>query len=205
MIPEPIQPISQEEAASTLDEIDRIGRQMRRAVAAGCAAPMLILWGSIWIVGFTAEQFFPYADRYWLVLDLVGLAVSCFLGAWSRKSPVKGPGRGRIGLSWLILFGFAILWSLLWYPTGLVYGARWVAYGPLLERKMAVFWVTVCMFAYMIMGLWLDRFLLWLGAAVTVATLIGFALAPHFLFLWIAVSGGGALVTVGAVIRKSWR
>ena len=61
------------------------------------------------------------------------------------------------------------------------------------------------MFAYVIMGLWLDRFLLWLGVLVTVTTLIGFFFAPHYFFLWAAAAGGGSLVVSGAFIRKFWR
>jgi len=205
MTPEDLTPISREEAASALDEIDRIGRQMRRAIAAGSMAPMLILWGSIWIVGFSAEQFIAHAYKLWLVLDLGGVAGSFLLGTWSRRTPVSGSGRGRIGLSWLILFGYAILWCWLFYPSWTAHGARWAAYGPFLERKMAVFWVTICMFAYVIMGLWLDRVLLWLGALVTVATLAGYSFAPGYLYLWIAVAGGGSLVATGIIIRRSWR
>jgi hypothetical protein len=191
-------PITKEEAFFALEEIDRIGRQMRRTIAAGSMAPMLILWGVIWILGFAAEQFIPRAFRLWLVLDLVGIAASFLLGACSRKSPVKGASPGRIGLSWLILFGYAVLWSFL-LQSGRAH------YGPFLERKVALLWVTVCMFAYVVMGLWLDRFLLWLGAMITVAALVGFFFVPNYFFLWIAVAGGGSLVVSGVFIRKFWK
>ncbi len=81
----------------------------------------------------------------------------------------------------------------------------WLDYGRVVEHKMAVLWVTACMLAYVVMGLWLDRFLTWLGAAVTVATVIGFLFAPHYFFLWTAAAGGGALVISGVFIRRFWR
>lgn len=205
---DPNHPITRQEAQSALDEIDRVRHHMRRTIAAGSMAPMLILWGIVWILGFSAEQFIPHAYRLWLALDLVGVAGSFVLGSRSRTSAVKGsgqcPGHGRIFGSWLILLGYAILWSFLLVPSGLLHGSGGAAYGPILERKMAVLWVTVCMFAYVVMGLWLDRFMLWLGALVTAATLIGFLFEQQYLFLWVAVTGGGSLVVSGVFIRKFW-
>jgi hypothetical protein len=203
MITNPIDPISREEARSALEEIDRVGIQVRRSIAAGSMASMLMLWGAIWIVGFSAEQFLARAYRLWLVLDLVGLAVTFFLV--SRKSPIKGPSYGRIWISWLALFGYAAFWCWLLVPQGMAHGPEWVAYGPVLERKIAVLWVTVCMFAYVVMGLWLDRFLSWLGAIITVATLVAFQFAPDYFYLWIGIGGGGALVASGAFIWRYWR
>jgi hypothetical protein len=198
-------PITRDEARSALDEIENIGRQTRRAIAAGCAAPMLILWGVIWIIGFSAEQYLPQSYRLWIVLDIAGIAGSCLLGAWSRKSPIKGPGQWRIGLSWLILFAYTGFWCFLVSAPGIPPSSGRTADWPALERNMAVLWVTVCMFAYMIMGLWLDRFLLWLGALVTAATLIGYFYWPEYFFLWMAAAGGGSLVTSGVFIRKYWK
>ena len=202
---EQIHPITKKEAISALEEIDRIGRHMRRVIAAGSMAPMLIIWGVIWIIGFATEQFLPHAYRIWFVLVIAGFAASFLLGAWSRKTPVKGPSQGRVGLSWLILLGYASFWCFLLNPSGMAHGSGGMGYGVIVERKMAVLWVTVCMFAYVIMGLWLDRFLFWLGVLVTVTTLIGFFFAPHYFFLWLAAAGGGSLVVSGAFIRKFWR
>lgn len=164
-----------------------------------------MLWGIIWIVGFAAEQFVSRAYRIWLPLDAIGLVATFFLGAWSRRSPVKGAKYSRIGLSWAILFAYGALWGCLLYPWGMSHRLGWATYAPLLERKMAAFCVTLCMFAYVVMGLWLDRFLLWLGALVTAATLLGYFFEPDYFYLWIAVGGGGSLVAVGAFIRKFWR
>lgn len=196
-------PVSREEARTALEEIDRVGIQVRRSIASGSMASMLMLWGVIWIIGFSAQQYIAHAYRLWLVLDVVGLAATFLLA--SRKSPIKGPSLGRIWVSWLALFVYASFWCGLLVPQGMAHGTGWVAYGPVLERKMAVLWVTVCMFAYVVMGLWLDRFLSWLGALITVGTLVAFYFSPNHFFLWIAIGGGGALVASGAFIWKRWR
>jgi hypothetical protein len=196
-------PVSREEARSALEEIDRVGIQVRRSIAAGSMASMLMLWGVIWMIGFSAQQFIAHADRLWLVLDVAGLAATFLLA--SRKSPIKGSSFGRIWISWLVLFVYAAFWCGLLVPQGMAHGSGWAAYGPVLERKMTVLWVTVCMFAYVIMGLWLDRVLSWLGALITVWTLVAFYFAPNYFYLWIAIGGGGALVASGAFIWRCWR
>jgi hypothetical protein len=64
---------------------------------------------------------------------------------------------------------------------------------------------TIPMFAYVVMGLWLDHFILWIGLAVTALTLVGlFFLQPYF-WLWMAVTGGGMLLGTGLYIRYQWK
>jgi hypothetical protein len=202
---EQLHPISAEEARSSLAEIDRIGCHIRRTIAAGRSAYLLILWGSIWIIGFLAEQFFRASgSRLWLGLDAIGIAAS-FLTRWRRNAPVKDPNNTRIGLSWMVLFLYAALWCSLIAPWEIAHNPGWLAYAPFMERKMALLWVTVCMFAYVLIGLWLDRFFLWLGGLVTLAAVLGYFFIAHYFFLWIAIAGGGSLIVSGLFIRNSWR
>ena len=203
-------PVSEEEAQASLQEIDRIINQTRKAIASGNLAPQLIIWGVVWILGYGGEQFFPESSWHlWLGLILAGAIGTIFVGPWSRRSPVKGPGYGRnlgrIGLSWLVLFAYGALWVALLSPWEMMHRAGWRAYAPLMDRKVAAFCATFCMFAYVIMGLWLSRFLLWLGVLVTVATLAGYHFLPAYFCLWMAVTGGGSLVVAGVFIRKYWR
>jgi hypothetical protein len=202
---EQFHPITAEEARSSLAEIDRIGRHIRKTIAAGRSAYLLILWGSIWIIGFGAEQFYRNGGQLWLWLDAIGIAAS-FFSRWRSNAPVKSPYNTRIGVSWLILLCYAALWCSLISPWEIFHHASvWVSYAPFMERKMALLWVTVCMFAYVMMGLWLDRFFLWLGGLVTLAAVLGFFFIVHYFYLWIAVAGGGSLIASGIFIRTSWR
>jgi hypothetical protein len=201
---EPTLPVTPDEARFALEEIDRVGRHIRKTIGTGRAAPMLILWGSIWVVGFTGQQFLPHSYRLWLGLDAVGIAIS-FFSRWNRSTPIKHPHNARIGFSWMILFIFAGLWCSLISPWEMSHADAWSAYAPFMERKMALLWVTVCMFAYMIMGLWLDRFFLWLGGIVTLLALVGYFFIRDYFFLWIAIAGGGSLIASGVFIRKFWR
>ena len=62
------------------------------------------------------------------------------------------------------------------------------------------------MFAYVLMGLWLDRFFVWLGAFVTIATLVGYFFIAALL---LSLDGGHwrrvAVRRSGLFIRKNWK
>jgi hypothetical protein len=70
---------------------------------------------------------------------------------------------------------------------------------------MGAIGATVPMFAYVVMGLWLDHFMIWIGLAITGLTVLGLFLAPAWFWIWMAVMGGGSLVSTGFLIRNRWR
>ena len=203
---EQVPSISRDEARASLEEIDRIILLTRQTIARAGSAPIVIMWGVIWMIGYADMQFFPQTPRwFWVVLDLVGIAGSIRFGRWARKSPTKNPNNGRIGLSWLILFAFGGIWLSLLSPWDFLNANQLAKYGPDLDHKIAAFWATIPMFAYILMGLWLDRFFIWLGALVTIGTLAGYYLIHDYFFLWMAIIGGGSLVVGGLFIRKNWQ
>ena len=104
--------------------------------------------------------------------------------------------------------------------------------GPKLGRRVAIFWLLLCvymtiwlfllapfsglqcnafictasMFAYIVMGLWFDnRFMIVLGLALTAATLAGFYILRDIYGLWMAIVGGGTIFGTGLYIRSKWR
>ncbi len=208
MATDSINPITPEAARASLAEIDRIATQTRQTIAWSCATPLLILWGVIWVIGFSATQFFPsWAFRLWIGLDLAGIVSTVLLAGPFRNAPIKGiyHGLGSMSLAWLALLAYGALWAALLCPWELLHQAGWAAYAPLLGRKMAAFSSTICMFGYVVMGLWLGRFFLWLGLLVTATTLVGYYFAGNYFFLWMGVTGGGSLIVAGVFIRKFWR
>ena len=200
----PLPAPTESEARAALADIDRVVERTRQTIAYGSAAPLMITWGLIWLVGLTASQFqvgsFHFHRLLWAVLDLAGIGLSLYLGV-CRQSPVKSPHERRIGLAWLLLAAFSCVWVLLltdWQGGDLTGN-------PAVVRRLVAFWSTLAMFAYMVMGLWLGRFYLWLGLAVTVFTLIGFWFLPGYFFLWMALFGGGSLIAAGCYAIKFWR
>jgi hypothetical protein len=197
--------ITPEAARASLAEIDSVNQSIRHAIAAGISAPLLILWGAIWIICFTTEQFLPHwSQKVWFGLTGLGMVVSLLSGLFLH-SPVKingsSPLLSRMGIAWLILFAYAALWVWFLGPWEIPHRG----YDQLFDRKSGAYICTVCMFAYVLMGLWLDRFLLVLGASVTVLTFVGYQYVPNYFYIWMAVTGGGSLMFTGLFIRKFWR
>lgn len=130
-----------------------------------------------------------YAPWVWNVLCVVGM-VGTFAAIW-RRSPVKTREGWRIGAFWFFLFAYGAIWLHLLRPwSGL---------------QMNAFICTLVMFAYVMMGLFWDRYLLWLGLAVTAATLLGVHVFERWYCLWMAGAGGGALLGTGLYIRYRWQ
>jgi hypothetical protein len=203
--------ISDEEALNSLEQVRATFGQTKKKIAAGSTALILILWGAIWFVAYLGTYVayllefkvynFRLTSRFsigihvtglcWMVLVLIGMAASWVIGV--KRAPVKSAHNKRWGFCWLILFVYAGVWlSLLW---------------PWNDYQISAFLASVPMFAYVVMGLWADRVLLWLGIVVTLLIIVGFFLfhlRPLF-WLWMAILGGGALAGTGLYIRKAWR
>jgi hypothetical protein len=189
--------VSQQDAAESLDLIHQATARTRRAVLAAYAGNLLILWGLIWIAGFGAMHFSRH--RGWMVfagldgLGIIGTLLIC------RKWPVRalaGGGisaaAGRMLVLGLVLLVYAGLWVLLLRPiSGILLGT---------------FLATVVMLGYVVIGLWSgSTFMIVLGLAVTGLTLLGYFALRGYFNLWMAATGGGALLGAGLYIRSRWR
>jgi hypothetical protein len=194
--------ISQEQAEKSLSDIQEMMKRTRRKVSAGSGSLILIMWGMIWVVGFLSTQFLPkYSGWIWLVLDLGGVGGSILAGYMSsyRNPPVKHSDGKRlfwqIFFFWFILFGYIDIWIVILWPVK--------------PEQMIAFGCTVIMLAYVIVGLFFERFMLWLGLAVTALILLGYFLFLfgifHWFWVWMAFAGGGTLAGTGLYIRYRWR
>ena len=182
--------VTKAEAQASLDAIESIMARTRRVIAGSGCGDLLLLWGVIWLIGFSATQFFPnQSGLLWLGLDAAGILGSWAFGCRSRSTAKCGNG-ARIGLAWMALFVYAGIWVFILHPSEM--------------RFFGAYPATVAMFGYVVMGLWLDRMLLFLGLAVTVTTLTGILLLPDWFNLWMAVTGGGSLIAAGIHIRRNW-
>lgn len=197
--------ISKSEAQLALDEINSALDRTRKAIACGPAAPILMLWGLIWIIGYSITHFAPeQAGVAWMILVFTGALSSWWAGV-KLQSPVKSPNDAKIGLFWLVLFAYAIAWLFLLAPDGLPRGQEWATQHPFTEKQIGAFFATVPMFAYVVGGLWLSRFFVWLGLFVTLLTFLGYYLLHDYFNLWMAFTGGGSLFVAGLYMRRNWR
>jgi hypothetical protein len=196
---------SRDEARVALAEVSKVIDQTRLALAHGPAAPILILWGAIWVIADCTTQFYPVAMQWlWVPLDVIGIGGSWWFSARHRFK-VKRPGHWRFGAAWGILFFYAYLWIFMlkqtpWPRTN----EQWVAFEPT-YRGLTAYAHTIPMFAYVIMGLWFGRFFIILGALVTALIVLGLCFIPNYFYLWLAITGGGSLIISGVFIRKFWK
>ncbi len=203
--------ISKQQAQDSLDQIKNVTVQTRRKIAASSAGPILIIWGAIWFVAYLGTYLsylvewkgyqlkigdhfsasFGITSLIWSVLVVIGVAASWFIG--TRKVPTRNVHNKRLFFTMLILFVYSNVWLVLLAPWN--------------EYQISAFAASLPMFAYIIMGLWMDRLLLWLGVVVTLLIIAGFFLFHfHPLFwLWMAVLGGGTLGGTGLYIHIRWR
>ena len=194
-------PISQDEARESLAQIEEASRRARKMIAYAGTDVIFMLWGAIWIAGYLCTHVAPGAAGWaWLILVAGGIAGTLVVSV--RSSPVKGPLGIRIGFFWFLLFLYVDFWILLLWPFIKVNGQE---EGELLAKHFGAIAATVPMFAYVIMGLWLDHFMLWIGIAVTLLTAAGLFLFPAWFWLWMAITGGGTLLGTGLFIRNRWR
>ena len=184
-------PLSSNEAAEMLRDIDRTTRRSANAYGYSAASPHLILWGVIWIVGYGATALQPHSpalQAVWPGLCLVGAGGSFWIG-W-RMRPASAAGhdwRYVATFAAIVLFVFA-LFSIM-PPTN---GVQMGAFFPLLASLF-----------YALIGIWAKgaRMIL-LGMAIAALTLFGFFALRSQFALWMAAVGGGGLILGGLWLRS---
>jgi len=187
-----------ENAQESLAIVDDVIAQTRKAIASTYANPLLILWGVIWVVSFTAAHLYlDYAFHIFTAFSVVGgIGTFIIVRIFHTKSPIRGPISRKEGWHlfwfWILLFAYVLIWLAILAPFS--------------GRQLNAVLSTASMFAYIVIGLWFcSYFMVWLGLAVTAMTLIGFYLLPHYYCLWMAFTGGGAILCTGLYIRFRWR
>ncbi len=190
--------VSQEDAQASLSTVQEVMGQTHRAIASAYANPSLMMWGILWIVAFTTTHFYhTYAFYIFMAMAAVGgVGTGVIFGVYRAKAPIKETSSHksswRITALWIFLCLYIVIWLFLLAPFSGI--------------QCNAFICTAAMFAYIVMGLWFDnRFMIVLGLALTVATLVGFYLLREYYSLWMAFVGGGTLFGTGLYIRLRWR
>lgn len=189
---------SQHDAHDSLLAVEGAAARTQKAIAAGYASTLLILWGLICMAGFTAVHLRPgRAAQIFGILNAAGVVGSVAVcRRWPTRTSVRSAVMSRtargILVFWVALFAYAVLWTFLLSPVS--------------GTQIGAFFVTVGMLGYVTIGLWSgSHFMIWLGLAVTVSTVAGYYLLAHSFHLWMALTSGGALLGMGLYIRIRWR
>ena len=192
--------VSQKDAQDSLATVKETMTKTHRAIASSYASDLLIRWGLILVLAYLGTHFFlAWVSWIWSILCGIGTFVT-FLLFWHKFRagfPTKNNPAEKLGWRtfwfWFFLYAYIFLWLvLLGPPNGL---------------KLNAFLLTAVMFAYVVMGLWFkEYYMLWLGLAVTLFTLVGVYLIPHnYYCLWMAPMAGGTLFGTGLYTRLRWR
>jgi hypothetical protein len=204
--------LSSEQAALALREIAAVENRSSQLYRYQRTAPMLMLWGVIWLLGFALTDRFPAkANWIWIPLDIVGTLGCIYLG--QRGKDHASATSQRWLLSIVSIFAFYILVLNIFQPVT----------GPQSVTLMAL---IVALF-YVLAGLWLGARFVVAGIVLAALTLFGyfmlathsylsmtvvggsalmmggyFMLTTHF-YLWMAIVGGGALMLGGLWLRRA--
>lgn len=200
-----------QEAQQDLETISETTNRTRRMIASAGGDRCFMLWGLIWMIGFLNCQFMPsFFDNHvvavlgiqvvWLVLIVAGIAGTILISR--RFAPTRQPGGWRIGVFWWVLYAYAGLWVSLLFPFIVVNGYEQAMQ---FSRHMGAISATIPMFAYVVMGLFLDHYMVWIGLVITALTLFGLFFLPGLFWIWMAFAGGGMLFGTGIIVRRRWR
>jgi hypothetical protein len=186
--------ISPNEAEEALAAIQTIAQKTRRMISQSGAYKFLIIWGTVWLLGFLSSHFLPNTASYvWMGLDILGGILSAVIGARMNRavrSPSASISGKRIAWFWLLLFCYC----------GAAIGVAW----PVDGRQLAMLIILFVIVGWLAMGLLLSFFSIWGGLAITGLALIGYFFLPEVFYLLMAILGGGGMIVLGLYIRGRW-
>jgi len=203
-------PPSPDEARATLAEIDRTRAQMRSDIAQSSVAPNMIIAGILWMGNLTIAQFafaiarLPYGLSHlgtiFTIAGVLGMAVF----QTRQRSPVIRSYNWRIPVLFLAGFGYAAILLLVAEPWSLLHNLNAADYAMMFHKISACIFIAVFL-GYVIMGLWVGRFFVWLGLLMQALILLGYYFLPDYFYLWAGITGGSAFILSGVFIRKFWK
>ena len=159
------------------------------------------MWGVVYVLAPLSMHAWP---RWGIVpqqLLLIG-AIGFSIYEAMRNSFISGPSSWRIGGLWWLTFGFGWIWFLILEPANF---QNIEANGVEISRQMWAYGVSLAMFVYVVMGLWIGRLYVVTGLAVTLFTMVGLLWLDDWYWLWCAITGGGTLLATGFWIRRQGR
>jgi hypothetical protein len=178
-----------EDAARDLKDIKAT---MERTGAQASRDPgwFFLIQGAVWLVGFLATQFAPsVAGPLWIFLNIAGVAAVSGASAvlYGKKGRQKHPGLASRIVA--ITIGILVFDALLIFSFGLT--------GPQDFTLLLVFSGAFC---YFIVGLITRQAMSAMGVFIALSVFAAKMLFPTYIYLAIAVFGGGAFIGWGLVI-----
>ncbi|KIU49200.1 MULTISPECIES: hypothetical protein [Bradyrhizobium] len=181
--------IDSQQASAALNDINDVVQRVRQSRIYHNASLIIIMWGVLVFVGYLANHTWPpQGYTIWAVVDLIGIAGSIAVAAFSGF----GPGAGVFALRLLVAF-------LLFIAFGIFCSAVLGHFGP---RQMLVFWPLFTLLFYALAGLWFGYAFIVIALCSSALIVTAYFHAGPALLLWMAVAHGGALILGGLWMRR---
>lgn len=186
--------LSPDQAADSLKEIERTERRSAAARVYANASPFLLMWGVVWVVGYSVSDLAPrHANGLWALLLVAGFAGSALLGRQRARHGDPHPGFSRrAGPRFLATY----------IAFTLFIAATYALFGNARPEVQAAYVPMIVALAYSVWGIWVGARFLVTGIAVAALTMGGFFFLHEHFLLWMAFVGGGALILAGLWLRK---
>lgn len=181
--------LSVDQAIDTLKEIDQTEARSIEAFSSQFAAPHLILWGVIWLIGYGATAINPEWSKIWIIIAPLGGVLSGVIGFRSKNRDSQNVGPIIFALTATIFAFFLISFNML---------------APLNENQVGAFIPMIIGLIYAVSGVapGMKRMLI-LGASLITLTSIGYFFISEYFMAWMAIIGSGALFLGGLWMRRA--
>jgi hypothetical protein len=189
--------ISRQEADEALQAIHSADRRVWQMQGYRQAAPFLILWGLIWLIANSANDFSNTAGNLiWRWGSLIGAVLTVVLIVRQiferRRAGAQLEEERQTGVSFALMGSTVMAYFV----------AMFLVLSPLSARQGNAFISLFWAFAYMFAGAWVGLRLFFTGLVAAVAMVIGFLFVQEHYYLWMAAFGGGSLIVGGLWLRK---
>ena len=182
--------ISRNEAASALTDIESTAGRSRLLKGYHRSGPILMAWGVVWALGYSAMGLLAPEQwgLVWLVLDAIGIAATILLALGGKSGAKAGQG-WKIAASVVAIMAFM--------------AATYAVFQPTSTDTFIVFPGMIAGLVYTGFGIVSAPRYLWIGAAIFIASLVGYFLFQPWLAFWMAAAGGGGLFVSGLWLRRA--
>lgn len=182
--------VNADEASALLKDIAGTERRTREFLVYARAGDYLILWGVIWLFGYSASNFTgARTHEMWIVLNAMGLAATLLIIFRANR---------RLGST---VARTLLVRPLVAFAALAAFGVLWIVLGKLGGREQSAFWPTYTGTLLFVFGLWTGRALSFFAALIVLLTLAGYFWSGAWFDLWIALTCGSALIAGGFWLR----
>lgn len=171
--------------------LKELADQSRIKIAHGY--PYFFLWGFIWVAAYAGSIIISnkHLNVMWLTMNSIGVVGTVLIGY--RMGRRMGPIPALLKkMGWLSL--------LLWVVAAILYPLTFRAGFNL--NLINAYWPFQIGVIYLANSIFFDKQLAIIGCWLILAAFVSLLMPIPYLFIWLALAGGGGLIFTGYIFRK---